>query len=136
MNRQAIIDQLKEDEDFKSVAYWDVNGWRYGFGCTAPCEGATITYGEAEVLLGKRVDQAIQEFHEIFADQPMSDVRQGALVNMVFNLGKCGVLKFRKMIAAAKADNWNKAADEAKNSLWYKQTGNRAKRIVEEIRKG
>jgi lysozyme len=141
MNRETLIKQLKADESFSATAYWDVNGWRYGYGCTAPHAGATISVGQADWLLSKRVDQAIQEFHEIFADQPMNDVRQGALANMVFNLGQSGFLKFKKMIAAVKADDWEEAATQAKNSLWYRQLKDsgdppgRARRIVVELAK-
>lgn len=148
MNRNAIIDQLKKDEGFIPVAKWDVDDWRYGYGCTAPGEGATISEPNAAILLGKRVDQAIQEFHGVFGDQPMDDIRQGALVNMFFNMGKGnaktgkGVLGFPKMIAAIKADNWAEAAAQAKDSLWYEQLKDsgdppgRARRIVAELKNG
>ena len=136
MNRQTIIEQLKKDESFRSKAYWDVNGWRYGYGCTAPNSNATITESEASELLGRRVDQAIQEYHSIFADLPMCNARQGAFVNMIFNMGGSRFSKFTKMIHAVKENDWATAAIEAKDSLWYKQTGNRAKRIVEEISNG
>ena len=142
MDRDAIINQLKIDEGFSASAYFDRTQWTYGYGCCAPGQGSIISEETAAILLGRRVDQAIQEFHEIFADQPMDDVRQGALVNMVFNLGKGGVEGFHNMIAAIKADNWDGAADQAMDSLWYRQLKNsgnppgRSNRIVQELRKG
>ena len=142
MNRDAIINQLKIDEGFTASAFWDNKQWTYGYGCCAPGQSSTISEETATILLGRRVDQAIQEFHEIFADQPMDDVRQGALVNMVFNLGKAGVEGLHNMVAAIKADNWDEAADQAMDSLWYRQLKNsggapgRSNRIVEELRKG
>jgi GH24 family phage-related lysozyme (muramidase) len=142
MNREDIIDRVAEDEGFVACAKWDMKQFSYGYGCAAPYEGATITVGEAKILLSKRVDQAIQEFHEIFADQPMSDIRQGALVNMVFNLGQAGLQKFKKMIAAIKSDDWEEAANQAKDSEWYRQLKDsgdppgRARRIVAELRNG
>ena len=150
MNRQEIDRQLQIDEGFTAVSKYDVNGWRYGFGCTAPGPGAIISRQAAEALLSKRIDQAIQEYHEIFADQPMSDTRQGALVNMIFNMGKGwynektgkgkGFLAFHRMIAAIKADNWEEAVKQAEDSLWYEQLKDsgdppgRARRIVAELR--
>lgn len=142
MDRQKIIDQLKKDEGFISVSQWDNKQYTYGYGCKAPGMGAIISRQSAEILLGKRVDQAIQEYHEIFADQPIDDVRQGALVNMIFNLGQEGVRKFHKMISAIQHDNWELAADEAQDSLWYRQLKDsgdppgRARRIVSELEKG
>ena len=143
MNRNAIIEQLKIDEGFSPVAYSDMGRqYTYGYGCCAPAVGAIISRQAAEDLLGKRVDQAIQEYHEIFDDQAIDDTRQGALVNMVFNLGKGGVLKFRHMITAIKADDWQGAADEAQDSDWYDQLRDsgdppgRSNRIVKELRNG
>ena len=142
MDREAIIQRLKLDEGFTPVAKWDEKQYSFGYGCAAPCLGATISESNAAILLAQRVDQAIQEYHIVFADQPIDDVRQGALVNMIFNLGMGGVLKFRKMIAAIKSDDWYTAANEAKDSLWYdqlKDSGDppgRANRIVSELRKG
>ena len=137
-NKSALLNQLKADEGFAPVAKWDVNGWRYGYGCTAPYGGATITKAEADILLRNRTDQADQEFHEIFGSQEMDATRKDALTNMIFNLGKGGFNKFTGMISAVKANDWDSAASHAKNSLWYQQlkSSGRSDRIVGELKNG
>lgn len=52
------------------------------------------------------------------------------VADMVFNLGTNGFSKFKKAIAACESNDWQKMALELRASLWYKQTGNRAKHHV------
>ncbi len=66
----------------------------------------------------------------------MNGPRRAALVNMVFQLGLTGVLKFRKMIQYLKVGNYEAAADEGLDSKWARQTPNRARRVTEVIRTG
>lgn len=60
---------------------------------------------------------------------------QSILVNMAFNMGKPRLARFKKMFAAIKVKDYNKAADEMKNSKWFRQVGNRSKRLVARMRK-
>ena len=52
------------------------------------------------------------------------------LVNMMFNLGRTRLSKFRKMNAAIARQDWNEAGKEGRDSRWYKQVGNRAERLM------
>lgn len=54
--------------------------------------------------------------------------------NMAFNLGKTGLSKFKNMFAAIEAKDYETAADEMVNSKWFKQVGNRSKRLVARMR--
>lgn len=65
-----------------------------------------------------------------------SEPRQRALANMCFQLGAGGLSGFRRMIAAIYADDWNRAYDEALDSLWAKQTPGRALRVAWMILEG
>lgn len=55
---------------------------------------------------------------------------QRVLVNMVFNMGFSRLSKFRKMRAAVNARDWDKMVIEMKDSDWYLQVPNRAKRLI------
>jgi len=52
------------------------------------------------------------------------------LVNMMFNLGRTRLSKFRKMNAAIARQDWNEAGKEGRDSRWYKQVGQRAERLM------
>ena len=60
-----------------------------------------------------------------------SDIRKAVLLDMCFNIGFNGLMKFRKMHKAIIDHDWVIAAREMKDSTWYTQVGNRGKRNVE-----
>ena len=59
---------------------------------------------------------------------------EGVILEMVYQLGFSGFCKFKKAIANMKDRNWKGAADEMLDSLWAKQTPNRAKQLSEIVR--
>ena len=141
MNIERIIERVKQEEGFRPVAYWDRKQWTYGYGCKAPCEGAVITQPEAEKLLWRHILVAVGGFVDLFlgVPTPINEVRQECLVDMIFNLGEDGVRKFRNMVREIMdkdPDDWTEISQQATESLWYGQVGNRAKRIVFELKTG
>ena len=50
--------------------------------------------------------------------------------NMMFNMGRTRLSKFKKMIAAAEAGDWQEAAVQGRDSRWHKQVTNRAERLM------
>ena len=55
---------------------------------------------------------------------------QEILVNMMFNLGRPRLSKFKNMTAALEMGDWKTAAIEGRDSRWYNQVGNRAERLM------
>jgi len=62
--------------------------------------------------------------------------RQIALIDLVFQLGKAGMTKFKKSIPLINAGKWEEAAKEMRKSEWAKQTKNRSIEITNMIREG
>ena len=56
------------------------------------------------------------------------------IANMMFNMGRPRLSKFKDMKAAVDARSWNAAADAMVDSRWYDQVTNRAKRLVARMR--
>jgi hypothetical protein len=88
-----------------------------------------ITQEDADLLFEQDLDDAIADgplVVENFAFHP--DDVQTALTDMRYQMGALGLSKFKKMIAALTADppDYCAAAREMKDSLWAKQTPNRA----------
>jgi GH24 family phage-related lysozyme (muramidase) len=138
MNIERLITQIKEDEGFSPYAFWDNEQWTFGYGCRAPHEGATITEEKASILLSDEVLESMKDFMDLYSDcqESINDVRAEALCNMTFNLGKTKMLKFRKMNAAIRHNDWIEAAYQAQESAWYGQVGKRSQRIVKELSTG
>ena len=59
---------------------------------------------------------------------------QHIICNMMFNMGRPRLSKFKDMKAAVDARSWNSAADAMVDSRWYDQVTNRAKRLVARMR--
>jgi lysozyme len=96
-----------------------------------------ITEEMAELLLDISIDAVFRQCRAIYKDfDKFSDNRKDALVDFVFNVGVAGALKFRKMREAIERGDWDTAADEMIDSLWYRQVNSRAKEIVKMIRNG
>ena len=55
---------------------------------------------------------------------------QEILVNMMFNLGRPRLTKFKKMNAALEMGDWKTAAVEGRDSRWYHQVGSRSERLM------
>lgn len=72
--------------------------------------------------------QICQDLYPCFAS--FTPAQQAALVSMAFNLGKPRLAGFRRMRGAINRGNWQGAANEAKNSLWARQTRHRATDIA------
>ena len=59
---------------------------------------------------------------------------QHIICNMMFNMGRPRLSKFKDMKAAVDARSWDAAADAMVDSRWYDQVTNRAKRLVARMR--
>ena len=91
----------------------------------------------AEVLLETDLDIAV---HDLRACVPgfddLDDLRQEALVSMIFNLGRGKFMGFQRMRAAIAAEDWERAAREALDSRWAAQVKHRAQEIAHVLRTG
>lgn len=63
----------------------------------------------------------------------LSEVRQAACIDLMFNLGPGGFAQFKRFHQAMEARSWPWAVAELKDSRWYKQVGQRGPRICSMI---
>lgn len=126
-----LVNDLKRDEGFRSRPYKDTVG-KLTIGYGRNLDDVGISESEAELLLRKDVGIAYEETRERYPwiKKAPLNVQRG-LYNMAFNMGSARLAGFRKMLAALEAGNYPLAAEEALDSKWAKQVGNRAKRIAE-----
>ena len=91
----------------------------------------------------ERVIEAFEKDVEIVVDDckvlypdfdDLPEEAQQIIANMMFNLGRPRLSKFRGMKAGVDAKDWNRAAEEMVDSRWYAQVGRRAERLVERMR--
>lgn len=95
-----------------------------------------ITEDMAEFILDRDIEDAEDYLKQYFWYYDLDPNRRAALIDMMYNLGPQKFSGFHKMITAFAAGDHLTAADEAEDSLWYRQVGNRGKTIVRIIRTG
>jgi lysozyme len=54
--------------------------------------------------------------------------------NMMFNMGRPRLSKFKKMIQAIRDGDWIEAGNQMQDSRWYKQVTNRADRLISRMK--
>ena len=96
-----------------------------------------LTDEQIDQLLDEDLDTAEWEAREIFPEfDDIDENRRRVIVDMLFNLGKTRFSGFRNAIQAIKDRNWERAANEMKDSRWYGQVGHRGLRNVNIMRTG
>jgi lysozyme len=111
--------------------------------------GHLIIAGDPEEFMGTghpvtedRVIEAFEKDVQIVLDDCVlcfeswykypEEARQ-VFANMMFNMGRTRLSKFKNMIKAAEEGDWNQVAVEGRDSRWYKQVTNRAERLMSRL---
>ena len=102
--------------------------WTIGVGRNL--EDVGITEAEAMTMLANDIYRVERELESLSFSRHLNAARTAAITDMLFNLGLSRFLRFRKMIAALEAQDYERAADEALNSKWARQVGHRAQTIA------
>ena len=136
--------QLEIDEGVKYEIYKDHLGYpTFGighlvtdtdaeFGCDV---GTSVSEQRVEEAFKKDVQIVIKDCEILYPDfNELPEEVQQIIANMMFNLGRPRLTKFKGMKRGVDKKNWNAAADEMVDSRWYRQVGKRAERLVERMR--
>ena len=134
MNMDRLKDSVKQHEGYRNKVYLDTLGKRtvgVGHLCVEDFWEDDKEYDEKFLLeiLEKDLSEAIKGANDLMAEHDCMDINEKAheiLIEMVFQLGKNGVSKFRKMWEALAEKNYIGASYEMLDSRWAKQTPNRA----------
>ena len=138
MNRERLLKSVKEHEGFRSKVYLDTLGKRtvgYGHLCVEDHweDDKEYEWGYLEEILIKDLREAIAGADELIEQHNCKDLEGAAkevIVEMIFQLGKTGVSKFKKMWEALSEYNYIGASFEMLDSKWANQTPNRAKKMA------
>ena len=131
-----LIEQVKRHEGFRAKPYRCTAGkLTIGYGLNLEDRGLTETEAETILVndLSRIYDHLAQKLHW-FSD--MKSERRDVLVNMAFNIGVSGLLKFKKALYYMELGDYDKAADEMLDSRWAMQVPSRSKELAEQMRTG
>lgn len=143
-SRELVFEQLKIDEGVVYEIYEDHLGYAtFGVGHlvleTDPEHGQPIGTPVSEERVKecfeKDLDTAIAECVVLYGEawEGFPDEVQEVLVNMLFNLGRPRLSKFKNFNKNILEHNWAGAAPEGRDSIWYRQVGNRAERLMSRL---
>jgi len=144
MNIDKLREEIEADEGCKYEIYLDHLGLpTFGIGHLVldidpeygEEVGTPVSEDRVSTCFNRDVHTVLSEcerLYEDFADLP-EDV-QRIIANMMFNMGYPRLSKFKGMKAGVDARDWNQAADEMVDSVWYRQVTNRADRLVKRMR--
>ena len=77
----------------------------------------------------------MSDCHTLYPDfDDLPEEAKRVIANMMFNMGRPRLSKFKGMKRGVDARDWNAAADEMVDSRWYRQVTKRADRLVERVR--
>ena len=97
--------------------------------------GTEVSEERVNELFDKDIQTTIDECKVLYDDfDDLPEEAQRIIANMMFNLGRPRLSKFKKMREAVMDANWIEAAIQMEDSLWAKQVPNRAERLCERMR--
>ena len=145
MNREAVFEQLKIDEGVVYEIYKDHLGYpTFGVGHLVKASdpeqgqevGTPVSEERVKACFEEDLDISIDECKALFKEQweKYPGELQEVLVNMMFNLGRPRLSKFKKFIGAINESDWDKAAIEMMDSRWAVQVGPRANRLRDRVK--
>ena len=148
MMKSTVLNELRqelaEDEGCKYEIYLDHLGLpTFGIGHLVTKEDREYGKEVGTVIEQERVHQVfnldmavtIDDCMTLYADfAHLPDECQKIIANMMFNMGRPRLSKFKGMKAGVDARDWNEAADQMVDSRWYTQVPNRARRLVARMR--
>jgi lysozyme len=126
-----LMDQLKRHEGLHLSPYrCSANKLTIGIGRNL--DSNRITKVEAEFLAVNDINRCIAELRVVYSGfEDLNQARKYVLVDMCFNLGMTGLLKFKRMWAAIHEKKWSHAAEEMLDSKWARQVGVRSRNLAQ-----
>ena len=142
MDMDRLLESVKKHEGYRNKVYLDTLGKRtvgVGHLCVEDFWEDDKEYEEKFLMtiLEHDLSDAIKGANDLMAENGCMDMNEKAhelIIEMVFQLGKTGVSKFRNMWKALSALDYSTAAEQMLDSRWAKQTPNRANGMADIMR--
>ena len=141
MDMSRLLKSVKKHEGYRNKVYLDTLGKRtvgVGHLCVEDFWEDDKEYEEKFLMtiLEHDLQTAIKSAKQLIAEHgcmDMDEVAEEIIIEMVFQLGKTGVSKFKNMWKALSGLDYTTAAMEMLDSRWAKQTKNRAEAMSAEM---
>jgi GH24 family phage-related lysozyme (muramidase) len=148
MNLEELKEHIKFEEGVKlngeHILYNDSLGYKtLGIGHLVKATDPENEMEVGTVVSQERVDEcfeadlyvAINDMEKFTEDMNVDENVKECVTHMVFQLGLPRLNKFKNFKQALLDNDIKSAQAEMKDSLWYRQTTNRAERLIEKLGK-
>lgn len=144
-NRESLYQQLRIDEGVVHEIYLDHLGYpTFGVGHLITEKdpeygmpvGTEVSDERVRDAFETDLETCIKECVVLYGESPwfyFPGEAKEILANMMFNMGRPRLSKFKKMNAAIAKGDWKEAAKEGRDSRWHKQVTNRAERLMSRL---
>lgn len=134
MNARRVAEQLLVDEGLRLKPYRCTAG-KLTIGVGRNLEDRGISAAEALGLLDNDIDEFWKELTSLLPwVLTAPEAVQEVLLNMAFNLGVPGLLKFKETLRLLQSGGYSLAAQAMLDSKWAKQVGPRAERLSHRVK--
>ena len=131
----SLVESIKEGEGYRAKVYKCTEGYDtigYGFAI----KDLELDEEVCDLILDKKLDKLIDATNNKFPFlRELPQDKCEVVFEMVYQLGLTGVSKFKKMLKALERKDYDKASAEMLDSLWAKQTPNRAIKLSNQMKK-
>ena len=144
MNLEKLREEIKYDEGSVNEIYLDhlglatfgighlVTEWDEEYGWEV---GTPVSEDRCNEVFDSDIQIVLSDCQHLYPDfNDLPEEVQRIIANMMFNMGRPRLSKFKGMKAGVDSRDWNKAAEEMVDSRWYRQVTKRADRLVERMR--
>ena len=144
MNIEKLREEIEYDEGSVNKIYLDhlglatfgighlVTEWDEEYGWEV---GTPVSEDRCIEAFNSDIENVLSDCHRLYPDfDDLPEEVQRIVANMMFNMGRPRLSKFKGMKRGVDSQDWNAAADEMVDSRWYRQVTKRADRLVERMR--
>ena len=97
--------------------------------------GTVIDDERVNELFDQDIKVTLSECEQLYGNfNDLPEEVQKILANMMFNLGRPRLSKFRKLCKAVADRDWQECAVQMEDSRWHKQVTNRANRLISRMK--
>ena len=148
MNKEILKEQIKRHEGEVLEIYEDSLGYlTFGVGHLVKEDdpehgqpaGTPVSQERVDEVYEHDFEKHVEETIHLFESKGGQDFFelpediQHVLINMAFQLGGPRLRKFKLMIAAVEVEDYREMALQMEDSRWFKQTTNRAQRLIDRV---
>lgn len=131
-----LVDLLTLHEGYRQFPYRDTVG-KLTIGIGFNLDDTGLFEDEAKAILALRIGRTARQLTKHLPwITNLDPVRQAVLLDMAFNLGVPGLLKFKNTLAHIQAGRYKAAAVNMLLSKWADQVGKRAVRLSQMMESG